>query len=72
MTRARTRVAYCSVLAALLAVAWTTAAGQAPPPGRETTAESVAKYAVSQQMPVDPLDGALHLAARAGRAFRLT
>jgi len=25
----------------------------------------------AQQMPVDPLDGALHLAARGGRKFRL-
>src|SRR6188768_1989993 len=54
MTLARIRVAFCSVLAALLAAAWTTAAGQGTPPGRETTAESVAKYALSQQMPVDP------------------
>src|SRR5215203_1517156 len=54
MTLVRIRVAFCSVVAALLAVAWTTAAGQAPPPGRETSAESVASYALSQQMPVDP------------------
>ena len=54
MTLARIRVAFCSVVAALLAAAWTTAAGQAPPPGRETSAESVASYALSQQMPVDP------------------
>jgi N-acetylglucosamine kinase-like BadF-type ATPase len=26
----------------------------------------------AQQMPIDPLDGALHLASRTGRAFRLT
>ncbi len=30
------------------------ASAQAIPPGRETSAESVAKYALSQQMPVDP------------------
>ena len=54
MTLARIRVALCSVVAALLAAAWTSASGQAPPPGRETTAESVAKYALSEQMPVDP------------------
>ena len=42
MTLARIRVAFCSVLAALLAAAWTTAAGQGTPPGRETSAESVA------------------------------
>ena len=54
MTLARIRVAFCSVVAALLAAAWTTADGQAPPPGREITAESVAKYALSEQMPVDP------------------
>ena len=42
MTLARIRVAFCSVVAALLAAAWTTAAGQGTPPGRETSAESVA------------------------------
>ena len=54
MTLARIRVAYCSVVAALLAATWTTAAGQGTPPGRETSAESVGSYALSQQMPVDP------------------
>jgi zinc protease len=54
MTLARIRVAFSSVVAVLLAAAWTTAVGQAPLPGRETTAESVAKYALSEQMPVDP------------------
>ena len=54
MTLARIRVAFCSVVAALLAAAWTTAAGQGTPPGRETSAESVGSYALSQQMPVDP------------------
>ena len=42
-------LAFASVLtAAHLAVA------QAPPPGRETSAESVASYAVTQAMPFDP------------------
>ena len=54
MTLARIRFAFCSVVAALLAAAWTTAAGQGTPPGRETSAESVGSYALSQQMPVDP------------------
>jgi zinc protease len=54
MTLARIRVALCSVLTALLAVAWTAASGQAPPAGRETSAASVASYTLSQQMPVDP------------------
>ena len=54
MTLARIRVAFCSALAALLAIAWTAASGQAPPAGRETSAASVASYALSQQMPVDP------------------
>ena len=54
MTLARIRVAFCSVVAALLAATWTTAAGQGTPPGRETSAESVGSYALSQQMPVDP------------------
>ena len=54
MTLVRIRVAFCSVVAALLTVAWTTAAGQARLAGRETSAASVASYALSQQMPVDP------------------
>ena len=37
------------VVAAVLA-----ASAQTPAPGRETTAESVASYSLSQQMPVDP------------------
>jgi zinc protease len=54
MTLARIRIVFCSVLATGLAAAWTTASGQAPPAGRETSAASVASYALSQQMPVDP------------------
>src|SRR5215212_2240523 len=54
MTLARIRVAFCSALTALLAVAWTAASGQAPPAGRETSAASVASYSLAQQMPVDP------------------
>src|SRR6195256_6527938 len=42
-----------SVLAALLA-AGSLALAQTPPPGRETSAASVASYSLSQQMPVDP------------------
>src|SRR5215207_6734845 len=54
MNLVRIPVAFCSVVAALVAVAWTSAAGQAPPAGRETTPESVASYALTQKMPVDP------------------
>ena len=45
MTFARIRVAFCSVLAALLAAGTVTVA-QAPAPGRETSAASVASYAL--------------------------
>jgi zinc protease len=54
----RTRVR--SVAFAVLALFATTslargqAAAPAPPQGRETSAESVARYALNQQMPVDP------------------
>ena len=43
-----------SVLAALLVAAGTVAFTQAPPAGRETSAASVAAYALTQPMPVDP------------------
>src|SRR5687767_8533561 len=39
---------------AVLAAAGTVTVAQAPAPGRETSAASVAAYALSQQMPVDP------------------
>src|SRR5581483_2580088 len=42
-----------SALIALTAVA-STAAGQSVPPGHETTAESVARYALTDKMPMDP------------------
>src|SRR6266545_1006718 len=54
MTFPRLRLAICGVLASVLAVAGTITSGQTPAPGRETSAASVASYAVSQQMPVDP------------------
>ena len=54
MTLARIRVAFCSVWPPCSPPRGRTAAGQAPPPGRETSAASVASYALSQQMPVDP------------------
>ena len=54
MISSRLRLALCSFLALLLAAAWTSAEAQAPPAGRETTAESVAKYPLDQKMPVDP------------------
>lgn len=51
MTHLRLRPAlFASILAATGAVAY----AQAPAPGRETSAASVASYALSQQMPVDP------------------
>jgi zinc protease len=53
MTFWRSRLARCTVLAALLAVGTVTFA-QAPPPGRETSAASVAAYSPAQQMPIDP------------------
>jgi zinc protease len=48
----RLRLALLGVLASVLV--YSTASAQAPPPGRETSAASVASYALSQQMPVDP------------------
>ncbi|HTM24880.1 MAG TPA: insulinase family protein [Vicinamibacterales bacterium] len=49
----RVRAATSSVLAILFAGA-SVAFAQTEPPGRETSAASVASYALSQQMPVDP------------------
>src|SRR5215510_6188175 len=55
MTLPRLRAALCGVLTSLLAAAGTVAYAQAQTPaGRETSAESVASYALSQKMPVDP------------------
>src|SRR5262245_1551840 len=51
MKFSRPRLVLC--LTALLAAAGAVADAQTPA-GRETTAESVASYALSQQMPVDP------------------
>jgi zinc protease len=53
MTFARARLARCTVFAGLLA-AGSLVFAQAPQPGRETSAASVASYSLSQQMPVDP------------------
>src|SRR3954467_6668538 len=50
MTVRRLRLGSCTLLAVLLSAS---AFAQAPP-GRETSAASVASYALSQQMPVDP------------------
>ena len=49
----RSRLARCTVLAGLLA-AGPVALAQTPPPGRDTSAASVASYGPSQQVPVDP------------------
>ena len=55
------RRAACAVLVFALVVAVPTGSAQAPSAGRESSAASVASYALSQQMPVDPevLVGAL-------------
>ena len=50
----RFRLRALAVPPALVLVAARLAFAQAIPPGRETTAESVARYALSGQMPVDP------------------
>jgi zinc protease len=47
------RSSFCRLLASLL-VAGTVTFAQAPAPGRETSAASVASYGLSQQIPVDP------------------
>src|SRR4051794_27250469 len=56
MTIPRLRPAVLGVLAALLAAAGPVTSAQTPPqpPGRETSAESVASYPLSQKMPADP------------------
>src|SRR5262245_11710755 len=54
MNLPRIRVAFWSVLAAILAGSVPLGSVQAPPAGHETSAESVVQYALSQQMPVDP------------------
>src|SRR5450631_403490 len=53
MTFPRSRLAFCRVLAGLLA-AGSVAFAQTPPPGHETSAASVASYGLSQPIPVDP------------------
>src|SRR5215210_1010053 len=53
MTFWRTRLVRCTVLAGVLVTGSVTLA-QAPPPGRETSAASVASYGLAQQMPIDP------------------
>ena len=50
----RVRVCLGSLLAGLLAVTVGVASAQTTPPGRETSAASVAAYGLSQPMPVDP------------------
>src|SRR2546429_3189352 len=53
MTFRRSHLFRSTVIAALL-TAGTITFAQAPAPGRETSAASVASYTLSQQMPVDP------------------
>src|SRR3989442_13180165 len=53
MTFRRSNLFRSTVIAALLTVGTITFA-QAPAPGRETSAASVAGYGLPQQMPVDP------------------
>ena len=50
----RLRLAVLSVLVAALTSAAPIALAQAPLPGRETTADSVSAYALSEKMPIDP------------------
>src|SRR3954466_12403731 len=54
MTIPRLRLAVLGVLAAVLAAAGPVTSAQTPAPGRETSAESVASYPLSQKMPADP------------------
>ena len=53
MTLSRLRIAVAGVLASVL-VTWSLVSAQAPATGRESSAASVAPYALTQQMPVDP------------------
>src|SRR3954447_2117759 len=53
MTLSRLRFAVAGVLASVL-VTWSPVSAQAPQPGHETSAASVASYSLSQLMPVDP------------------
>lgn len=53
MTLPKIRVAACGLLAVVL-LTTSRASAQTTPAGRETTAASVASFALSQQMPVDP------------------
>ena len=50
----RRRIAACVVFASAIGLASQIASAQAPAAGRETSAESVASYSLSQLMPVDP------------------
>jgi zinc protease len=52
MTISRTRIGLCGFLTTILAVGAISA--QTQPGGRETSAASVASYALTRQMPVDP------------------
>src|ERR1041385_4994797 len=54
MTFSRLRAVSCSVVIGLLLVAGSSPSAQTTPPGRETSAASVASYSLSQLMPVDP------------------
>src|SRR4051812_37231221 len=54
MKSVRLRNAALRVFAVLLATVIPVVSAQTPPPGRETSAASVASYSLSQQMPVDP------------------
>jgi len=54
MTFRSSRLSFIRFLVGLLAAVNTVALAQAPQPGRETSAASVAAYGLSQQIPVDP------------------
>jgi zinc protease len=54
MNSLRQRLASCSLAASVLLAAAPVAFAQVPAAGRETSAESVASYPLTQKMPVDP------------------
>lgn len=54
MTTTRVRLAVTGLFVTVLTAAGLVVSAQTPAPGRETSAASVASYALSQQMPVDP------------------
>src|SRR5262245_33402678 len=54
MTYSPVRFAFCAFLTGLLIATGPKASAQTPPAGRDSSAASVASYALTQRMPVDP------------------